>query len=464
MKLHSKFAVYNTVSKIVIILVFVIVMPVVIKEVALANTDRQLREKREQVLGILEDQGISSFIEEGSTDGYGSYNLLKEEFISLEETDSTVFVDAIENSPRVVDEEIVNYRVLTYAFESDGKNYILEVARSLATIQDIESTLRRFALITLVVISSMTIIMDIAFTEYLLKPLKSIITKLRTTRHPGSFSFMSVQTTTTDFRYLDDSINDMMNRIEGVFQKERQFISNVSHELLTPISILQGKLENLLGNGNLSEDAALRLVESQRTITRLKNIVRTLLLISKIENDQYVLKDSLSMVALINEVTEEVEDRLEAKHIVLNKEKIQEYTLHGCNGSLMHTMLFNLVNNAIKYNHEGGSIIITGRSAENVYRLDIQDTGIGISPENISTIFDRFKRLHKGDNESFGLGLPIVQTIARLHDIRIGVRSIPGQGTTFSLSFETGKNNQRKKHETSNGVSHARHARKISSQ
>src|SRR5688500_3821481 len=110
MRLHSKFAVYNAVSKIVIILIFVIIMPVVIKEVALINTDKQLREKKEQVLMILEAEGISSFIEEGSDDGYGSYNLLKEEFISLEETDSVWHVDHIENSPRMVDAEIVDYR------------------------------------------------------------------------------------------------------------------------------------------------------------------------------------------------------------------------------------------------------------------------------------------------------------------------------------------------------------------
>src|SRR5688500_7691179 len=134
MKLHSKFALYNTLSKIVIILVFVIVMPVVVKEVALINTDRQLQQKKEQVLTILESEGISSFIEEGSTDGYGSYNLLKEEFISLEETPSALHLDEIENSPRMVDEEVVDYRVLSYSFTAEGKQYILEVARSLSTI------------------------------------------------------------------------------------------------------------------------------------------------------------------------------------------------------------------------------------------------------------------------------------------------------------------------------------------
>lgn len=435
MKLQSKFAVYNTLSKVVIILVFVIIMPVVIKEVAIMNTDRQLQEKKEEVLFILKDAGISSFIEEGSTDGYGSYNLLKEEFISLEETDSTLHLDGIENSPRMVDEEVVDYRVLSYTFTADGKQYILEVARSLSTILEVESTLRRLALIILVIISFITILFDVAFTKYLLRPLKTIITKLRATKDPASFTFKPVATSTTDFRYLDESIHDMMNRIEHAFLKERQFISNTSHELLTPVSIMQGKLENLLANESVNEDAALRLLEAQKTLTRLKNIIRALLLISKIENNQYVLQDAIPVVSLIDEVTREIDERLEAKEIVLNKDSVEEYTLQECNASLLHTMLFNLVNNAVKYNSKGGSIIITGHNTPLGYILQIMDTGVGIAPENIPFIFNRFKRLHKTDNESFGLGLPIVQTIADLHHIKIDVNAIPGKGSTFSLTF-----------------------------
>lgn len=413
------------------------------------NTDRQLQEKKEQVLFILENEGISSFIEEGSTEGYGSYNLLKEEFISLEETDSSLNLDEIENSPRMVDQEVVDYRVLSYTFTADGKQYILEVARSLSTIQEIESALRRFALITLLIISLTTVLLDITFTKYLLRPLKAIITKLRATKDPASFTFKSVETSTTDFQYLDESINAMMNRIEDVFLKERQFISNVSHELLTPISIVQGKLENLLGNEKLPEDAALRVVEAQKTITRLKNIIRALLLISKIENDQYVLHDSLSIVPLVDEVVQEIDERLEAKEISLDKGGVEEHTVYGCNASLVHTMLFNLINNAIKYNRKGGSIQIRGYHTNAGYTLEIQDTGVGIAAENMRSIFNRFKRLHKTDKESFGLGLPIVETIANLHSIRIDVNSTVGDGSTFSLTFPPDQTNRRKNNITS---------------
>jgi two-component system, OmpR family, sensor histidine kinase ArlS len=126
---------------------------------------------------------------------------------------------------------------------------------------------------------------------------------------------------------------------------------------------------------------------------------------------------------------------LEARAISLDKEDVQEHTLDECNASLLHTMLFNLINNAIKYNIEGGSIVLTGRYAAAGYTLDIHDTGIGIAAENLPFIFNRFKRLEKTDSESFGLGLPIVQTIADLHHIKIDVNSIPGKGSTFSLTF-----------------------------
>src|SRR5690606_16271068 len=132
---------------------------------------------------------------------------------------------------------------------------ILEVGRSLATIHEIERTLQKFGLVTLLVIALLTTISDIAFTRILLKPLKEIVAKLRDTRDPTSFRFRKVKTNTTDFRYLDESIHAMMTRIEEVFTKEREFISNVSHQLLTPVSIVQSKLENLLSHHTLSEEA-----------------------------------------------------------------------------------------------------------------------------------------------------------------------------------------------------------------
>lgn len=432
MKLQSKLALFNALSKVVIVLIFISLMPLLIEEVALLNTDRQLNEKKEQVLSITEANGISSFVDE-SESGYGSYNLLKEEFISLELISPEEGFTGIENSQRMVEDEVVNYRVLSYTFEQDGVHYLLEVGRSLSTIHEIEAALRRFALYLLLFIISLTVLTDIAFTKYLLKPLNRIIEKLRSTPDPSSFNFDKIKTNTTDFQYLDESIHEMMERVEAAFLKEREFIANVSHELLTPVSILQSKLENMLSSEQLSEENELKLVEAQKTLARLKNIIRALLLISKIENEQYLRKDRLSLKDLLEEVVEEIEDRLLAKDIHLTKDLQDDHHMEACNKTLLFTMVFNLLNNAVKYNHPGGTIHLKGYKGPAGYMVEINDSGTGMAPENIPLIFNRFKRLHKSDQESFGLGLPIVKTIADFHKIILHVFSVPGQGSSFHL-------------------------------
>ncbi len=435
MKLRAKFALYNTLSKLAIILVFVLLLPLLIRNITIINTDLELQAKRDQVLDIIDEVGITAFIEEGSGSSYGSYNLLKEEFISLEQNDSVPETNTIENSPRQVEDEIVEYRVLIHTFSIQGKQYILEVARSLATIRDIESTLKKFGLYTLLIISIITTISDFAFTRLILSPLKKVIRKLRTTRDPTSFNHERIETTTTDFQYLDETIHSMMDRMETVFIKEREFISNVSHQLLTPVSILQTKLENLLNHSSLTEEAEVKLIESQKSLSRLKSIVQSLLLISRIENNQFIRQDSVSIPGLIDEVHEEIEDRLEMKHIVFRNENVSPFAFNGCNKALLHTMLFNLINNAIKYTNEGGMIEVSGQIAGGSYELSIQDNGSGIAPENLSVIFSRFKQFRQSDHDSHGLGLPIVKTIADFHGIEVLVNSRIGSGTKFTLVF-----------------------------
>jgi len=114
---------------------------------------------------------------------------------------------------------------------------------------------------------------------------------------------------------------------------------------------------------------------------------------------------------------------------------VTPFTFEGCNKALLHTMLFNLINNAIKYTDENGKIEMSGRIAGGSYELSIQDNGSGIAPENLSVIFSRFKQFRQPDHESHGLGLSIVKTIADFHGIEVLVNSRIGSGTRFTLVF-----------------------------
>lgn len=444
MKLKSKIAFLNAISKALIILLFVFALPSAISKIALVNTDRKLIDKKQQVLGLIENFGIQQFIATEEEETFGSYNILKEEFISLEQIPENEAVNHIENTQRIVEEEIVNYRVLSHTFAIEDNLYLLEIGKSLVTIDETESSLRTFAFYFLIIIIGISVIFDSIFTNILLDPFHKIIKrKLKTVKDPTGFDYTRIKTSTEDFNYLQDSIHQMMRKIESAFVKEREFIANVSHELKTPVSIIQSKLENLIHEGNLSDDNMMKIIECQKTLNRLKNIMNALLMISKIENEQYLRKEEILFCDIINEVIEEIEDRLELKSLTLVNNIQEDYLLLQSNHSLIFTMLLNLINNAIKYNKEGGKIILNSYYKTGQYIVEIQDTGIGISKKNLPFIFDRFKRLNTGKSiEGHGLGLPIVKTIAAFHDIIIRVDSEPEKGTKFKLIFKASELNR----------------------
>ncbi|WP_439883498.1 sensor histidine kinase [Pontibacter sp. MBLB2868] len=434
MRLQSKLTLFSAASKIVILLLLILVLPPLINRVALHNTDLRLLEKKEEVFDIIAEKGIGTFVSTGEDDMYGSYNLLKEEFISIEPIDTSQIDNRIENSYRKVEGDIVEYRVLSLAFEVDGGTYLLEIGRSLDTIRDTSDTLQRYALYFLIAIVLITVFIDLAFVKILLRPLTLIIRRLQHVAHPESFKQTKIPSTTSDFVYLNETINGMMGQIKDAFQKEKEFIGNVSHELLTPVSILQTRMENLLTDPELPEDMLVKVVENQKTLHRLKSIIQALLLISRIENEQYLKDEPVSMEALVLDVAEEIEERIESKRLTLEINMDQDLTFQA-NYSLLFTMLFNVVNNAVKYNRPGGAITVKGVLTEAGYQLSVTDTGVGIAPQQLPHIFDRFKRLHAPDRESHGLGLPIVETVANFHQIKITVTSEPGTGTTFTFKF-----------------------------
>jgi two-component system, OmpR family, sensor histidine kinase ArlS len=203
---------------------------------------------------------------------------------------------------------------------------------------------------------------------------------------------------------------------------------------MTPISILQSKIENMFGSEEITDEVKERLNEMQRILNRLKTITKTLLLISQIENDQFLKEDTIPVGELVQEVYDEISIRLQEKDIKLSIDIPAEWKFEHVNKFLLFNLFFNLINNAIKYNKKGGEINITGAVDNKRYVIDIADTGIGISEEKLPHIFNRFKKFSKSlQQDSFGLGLPIVKSIADFHQVKIEVRSEVDKGSTFRL-------------------------------
>lgn len=437
MKLKTKLTLFNAISKLVIVVLFVLLVPLLIKRISRNYVDNNLIKQQKKFLQIVRNQGIKNYIPDGET--YGSYYLpLKEEYLTIE-TDTVPGhkIDTIKNERRLVEQDTIEYRILSHTFEIGKHKYLLEIGKSVATLDDTSAPLQNIAFVVLIGMILLTILADLFYTNRVLNPLGHIIkTKLIGQKFPNFGSYKEVKTSTSDFQYLDISIHKMIETIEAAFQKEREFISNASHELMTPISILQSKIENMFDREDVADDLKVRLLEMQKILNRLKSITKTLLLISQIENEQFLKEDQISINQLLQEVYDEISIRLTDKNLTFDILVPEDVTLVNVNRFLLFNLFFNLVNNAIKYNKPDGEIVITTELEGGNLVVNITDTGTGISAEDMPLIFNRFKKVRQSmQQDSFGLGLPIVKSIATFHDIKIEVDSVKNVGSNFRLIF-----------------------------
>ena len=357
MKLQSKLTLFNAISKLAIVVLFVLLLPRLIANINQNYNDNRLRKQENKVMRLIKTQGIGAYIQNGQA--YGSYTMLKEEYISLDAAEPALNIDTIADQKRLVERDTIDYRILSRTFKIADKNYLLEIGKSVSTVGETNTALQSIALQVLLGMILLTVLADVFYSNYILRPLGRIITtKLIGNTFPNFGSYKKVRTTTSDFQHLDKSIHEMIVAIESAFHKEREFISNASHELMTPISIMQSKIENMFNQDEIADDVKLRLLEMQKILNRLKSITKTLLLISQIENAQFLKEDSVSIQTLIDEVYNEISIRLEDKNIRFDIAITDNVILTGVNKFLLFNMFFNLINNAIKYNNDGGEIMV----------------------------------------------------------------------------------------------------------
>jgi signal transduction histidine kinase len=434
-KIRIKLALFNLLSKVIFTIVFLLFMPWLIERINLIQVDTDLIEKREKVITLISQIGIEPFITSDSANVFGSYNILKDEYVSLERIDLKEDANYIEVTSRNIEGEEIKYRVLNYSFLIDGNKYLLEVGKSLASILHTKKNIRTVMLVFLVSIILITFLTDLQYTRLLLKPLDIIISKLKGISNPSTFNKTPLVTSTLDFQRLDNAIREMMAHIDELFQKEKEITVNISHELLTPVSVLRSKLENLLIQKDLEAEIALKIEESLKTLHRLQSLVNSLLLIARIESQQYLREESVSVNDELNEIINELEPIAEDAGIILKWKTETDFQFKEANRSLIFSMLYNVVNNALRNTPSEGEVTIKSLYSKNNFIVTISDTGKGMTEEQMSSLFSRFRtRLDISSNNS-GIGLAISKSIADFHGIEISVSSQIQKGSSFSFVF-----------------------------
>jgi signal transduction histidine kinase len=436
MKLSTKFLLFNLLAKGIILLVFLASSPFVLRYFAIKNTDRQLIEKKDEVISIITQEGIKNFISEEDPEiGFGSFNILKEEYILLERIPEPYDSDLIFVEERILDEQSVTYRVYSYAFEMEGEYYMMEIGRSLQTIEEIERIIFKILIGTALLFFALSFFLDSAFNKWILRPFSLIIQKkLSHIKEPQQFSYKAIETNTEEFVLLDESLSEMMRRIQKAFNQERVFISHASHELKTPISVLQTKVESMFSEESFTDEQMDRLVDMQHTIQKMKKTVNALLLISKINNAQFIKIEEVPIHKVLDELVEDWAAMAREKNIQLSFKIEEDFLLKESNRSLCLMMLRNALINAIKYTPESGQILISGKRENDHYRVTVKDNGPGIPDNLLKQVEEGTVLLKDVDKDKSGFGLQILYKVALYLGVQVEIKS-HSSGTTVSFVF-----------------------------
>jgi heavy metal sensor kinase len=234
---------------------------------------------------------------------------------------------------------------------------------------------------------------------------------------------------------LAQTLNAMLGRLDTSFKEMRQFTADASHELQTPLTILKGEVEVALRSRREPDEYQRILKSALEEIDKIAHLVEGLLLLARA--DAGVLRMDqrpVDLAQLLEEVYGQARILAEARSVDLTLGPVEGVSTQG-DYTHLRRLLLNLVDNGIKYTPRGGKVAISLQSGEGWALLRVEDTGIGISPEEKGRIFQRFFRSEEARSRGeggAGLGLCIARSIAEAHGGKIEVESTPGQGSTFT--------------------------------
>jgi two-component system phosphate regulon sensor histidine kinase PhoR len=282
-----------------------------------------------------------------------------------------------------------------------------------------------------------------SYVAYKLKPIYSMVLSrhVHTTEIVDQMKDKHVEDISEELTaWVEDNDKEIARLKQNeVFRK--QYLGNVAHELKTPIFNIQGYISTLL-DGGLEDDLINRkyLERAEKSIDRLINIVNDLDTIAKLENDMNRLNmTKFDIVALTKEISEQLEMEAAKRDIKLSvkgADSLPSMFWVTADKHFIGQVLVNLIINSIKYGKEGGTTRVKFRDMMDKVLVEVEDTGVGISKEDMPRIFERFYRVDKGrsrEQGGTGLGLAIVKHIVEAHGERITVRSELGVGSTFAF-------------------------------
>ena len=350
-------------------------------------------------------------------------------------------VRAFASQPRVQEVQTDRRRIRfsnSLISPGDGETYLLQVG---VALDQMTAALDRF--LGLLFWSVPAAILVAAFTSRwfagrALVPLARLATATRTIDVADLRHRLPLRGAHDELDQVAQAFNDVLARLEHAVSEMKQFSTAIAHELRTPLAALRGETELALIQARSPDEHRRGLENQLETLDRLARLISQLLTLARAEaGDIPLARDTVDLAALAGTIVEQLEPVAQARNITLVCEAPPHVSIIGDAG-WMERLLLNLLDNALKFTPERGRIVVRVVPEAESIRLDVDDTGTGVSPDLLPHLFERFYRSEPGPAAhagGVGLGLRLVKWIADRHNATIDVVSRPGHGSTFTLKF-----------------------------
>ena len=325
--------------------------------------------------------------------------------------------------------------------EEDGTGFWVRGMLSLSGTQEM---IRRMLLLAIIGVPGFALIAALGGWRITRRAFLPVAAMAETARSISSGSDLTLRVpedgSGDELSRLGRTINSMLERLEDSFRRERQFSSDASHELRTPTAVIISQAEYALGPGVSPEEREGALEAIRRQARRMSVMLGQLLLLARAESGKFrPQRERIDFSELCEMVSLELEDGIEKRGLTLETRLEPGVFLWGDETLLMRAVT-NLLQNAAAYNRPGGRVELSLRRDGGDCLLEVRDTGVGIAPEDLERIWERFYRADPSRaGEGTGLGLPMVKWIVQLHGGKIAVESRPGEGSLFRLRLPGGE-------------------------
>ena len=323
-------------------------------------------------------------------------------------------------------------------YTHDDETVTLYFVRTITSELILFDNLEKFLLMLDIVGIFLSIGVGYLLSRRILTPIKTMNELAREIAFEKMSGRIPIGTANDELNELAKTLNQMLDRLQGGINKQQKFVSDASHELRTPAAVIKGYIEFIETYGTADEALLkenLKVIGSEAQ--NMQNLLENLLFLSRTDQHRQRLnKKTLDLDDIVGDVMSKMKTVVKTHKVELIKNTPAK--IFG-DETTIRQMIRIFLDNAVKYTPEGGLIKVSSAIEKKKILLSISDTGIGIAPENLDKIFERFFRIDSEDlvNEAngSGLGLSIAKWIADSHDIKISVDSELGKGTTFTLRF-----------------------------